>query len=139
MTRSALLAFTLDALLVIAFAALGRASHESDAFGLGLITTAWPFVVALVVGWLVLRAWRRPAAPVRSGLGIWAITVAGGMLLRVLSGQGTALPFVIVATLTLLFLLVGWRLIAAAVRRPRRARVARSTQTSPTGPATGRS
>jgi hypothetical protein len=78
-------------------------------------------LAGLGVGWLVMTAWRAPTAPVRTGLGVWAATVVGGMLLRAASGQGTALPFIIVATVTLLVLLVGWRLIAALVtrRRPR--------------------
>jgi hypothetical protein len=42
------------------------------------------------------------------------------MLLRAASGQGTALPFIVVATLTLLLALVGWRVVAAIVRRVRR-------------------
>jgi len=56
----------------------------------------------------------------RTGLGVWAITVGGGMLLRWVSGQGTALAFIIVASLTLLVALVGWRVIVAIVRRARR-------------------
>jgi len=64
-------------------------------------------------------AWRAPLAPVRTGLGVWAATVIGGMLLRAASGQGTALPFIIVATTTMLLLLVGWRLIAALIVRLR--------------------
>jgi hypothetical protein len=116
------IALLLDTVLVVAFAALGRASHDSDVFG-GLWQTAWPFLIGLAAGWLVTLAWRAPLAPVRTGLGIWAATVIGGMLLRAASGQGTALPFMIVATLTLLVLLVGWRVIAALVarRRSRRA------------------
>ncbi|MCR2812650.1 DUF3054 domain-containing protein [Microbacterium sp. zg.Y1090] len=121
MIRSALTAFALDVVLVTLFAAVGRASHDSAPFGIGLATTAWPFLAALAVGWLVTLAWRRPAAPVRTGLGVWAITVAGGMLLRAASGQGTALPFIIVATLTLLLFLVGWRVIATLVQARRRA------------------
>ncbi|MGC5075465.1 DUF3054 domain-containing protein [Agrococcus sp. DT81.2] len=114
--------FAIDALLVVAFAAIGRASHESGVLGeggLGLLTTAWPFLVALAAGWLVSMAWRAPSAPLRTGVPVWAVTVTGGMLLRALSGQGTAVPFIVVATLTLLALLVGWRLVAAAVRRSR--------------------
>ncbi|MDL5485803.1 DUF3054 domain-containing protein [Microbacterium wangruii] len=121
MIRSALTAFALDVVLVTLFAAVGRASHDSAPFGIGLATTAWPFLAALAVGWLVTLAWPRPAAPVRTGLGVWAITVAGGMLLRAASGQGTALPFIIVATLTLLLFLVGWRVIATLVQARRRA------------------
>ncbi|ALJ19425.1 DUF3054 domain-containing protein [Microbacterium sp. No. 7] len=112
-------AFVLDVVLVVAFAAAGRASHDEDVLA-GLAHTSWPFLAALAVGWLVLRAWRAPAAPVRTGVGLWIVTVAGGMLLRVVSDQGTALPFVIVATLTLGALLVGWRLLAALVTRRRR-------------------
>ncbi|RZI93400.1 MAG: DUF3054 domain-containing protein [Microbacterium sp.] len=101
------------------FAATGRASHDSDVWA-GLFTTAWPFLAALVVGWLVTLAWRSPFAPLRTGLGIWAVTVVGGMLLRAASGQGTALPFIVVATLVLGALLVGWRAIAALAARRRR-------------------
>ena len=116
--RAIAVALLLDIALVVAFAALGRASHDSDVFG-GLWQTAWPFLVGLALGWLVTLAWRAPLAPVRTGLGIWAATVIGGMLLRAASGQGTAPAFIIVATLTLLVLLVGWRVIAALVARRR--------------------
>ncbi|MGO3650333.1 DUF3054 domain-containing protein [Agrococcus casei] len=116
------LALVLDAALVVVFAAIGRASHERGVFGdggLGLATTAWPFLAALAVGWLVCLGWRRPLSIVRTAVAVWVVTVAGGMFLRAVSDQGTALPFVIVATVTLLVLLVGWRLIAAVVRRMR--------------------
>jgi hypothetical protein len=113
------LALGLDIVLVIAFAAVGRASPDADVWT-GLAQTAWPFLVGLAAGWLATRAWRAPTAPVRSGLGVWAITVAGGMLLRAASGQGTATAFIVVAAVTLLVALVGWRVIAAAVRRVRR-------------------
>jgi len=118
-TRWALVAFAVDAALVVAFAATGRATHDGDVWA-GLAQTAWPFLAALALGWVVTRAWRRPTAPVRTGVGVWLTTVVGGMLLRALSGQGTAVAFVIVATLTLLAALVGWRLIATLVRRRRR-------------------
>lgn len=117
------LAFVADLVLVGIFAAIGRASHDSAPFGLGLLQTLWPFAVALVIGWIAVLAWRRPLAPVRTGLTVAAITVAGGMLLRALSGQGTALPFVIVATITLLVFLVGWRLVALGIRRLRARRI----------------
>ena len=116
--RAVALALAIDVVLVVAFAAVGRASHDSDVWG-GLWQTAWPFLAALAVGWLVTLAWRAPAAPVRTGLGVWAVTVGGGMLLRAATGQGTALPFIIVASVTLLVALVGWRVIAAVVRRAR--------------------
>ena len=114
-----LVALGVDVALVVAFAAIGRASHDSDVWT-GLWQTAWPFLAGLGIGWLATRAWRSPVAPVRTGVGVWAITVAGGMLLRWASGQGTALAFIIVASLTLLVALVGWRVIVAFVRRVRR-------------------
>lgn len=120
--RRAAAALAADAVLVVAFAAIGRASHESGVLGdggLGLLTTAWPFLAALALGWLVSLAWRAPLAPLRTGVPVWVVTVVGGMLLRAISGQGTAVPFVVVATLTLLAALVGWRLAAGFVRRSR--------------------
>lgn len=121
-SRTVVGAFALDAVLVIVFAGIGRATHEGDPFGpagLGLASTAWPFLVALAVGWLLSFAWRRPLAIGRTGVPVWAVTVAGGMLLRAASGQGTALAFVIVATITLAAFLVGWRVIATLVTRSR--------------------
>lgn len=122
-------ALVLDAMLVIAFAAAGRASHDEDVL-VGLARTAWPFLVALAVGWLVARAWRAPAAPVRTGLVVWPVTVAVGMLLRLASDQGAALPFVIVATLVLGALLVGWRLVAAGLRRMRQGSSSRESSST---------
>lgn len=116
--RRAVGALLLDAVLVVAFALTGRASHDEDLLS-GLWTTAWPFLAGLALGWLVTLAWRAPAAPLRTGLGVWAVTLTGGMLLRAASGQGTAVAFIVVAAVVLLVLLVGWRGIAALVRRRR--------------------
>lgn len=109
-------AFLLDAAFVVAFAALGRGSHDREATLAGLFETAWPFLAGLVIAWLVTLAWRRPVAVWRTGLPVWIGSAGLGLLLRALVGQGTALPFVIVATLTLCAMLVGWRLIAALMR-----------------------
>ena len=111
-------ALAIDVVLVTVFAAIGRASHGESALD-GLFTTAWPFLAALAAGWLITLAWRAPTAPLRTGLGVWGITVGGGMLLRAASGQGTAVAFLIVAAVTLLVFLVGWRVIAALVARAR--------------------
>ncbi|RZI93401.1 MAG: DUF3054 family protein, partial [Microbacterium sp.] len=40
-------------------ASRGGEDHDSDVWA-GLFTTAWPFLAALVVGWLVTLAWRSP-------------------------------------------------------------------------------
>ncbi|MGN8024831.1 DUF3054 domain-containing protein [Microbacterium sp. 22242] len=112
-------ALGIDAALVIVFAAIGRASHEHTVDVLGVLDTAWPFLAGLVLGWAVLRVWRAPAAPLRTGLPLVVITVAVGMILRVVTGAGTALAFIIVATVTLLLFLMGWRGVAALVARVR--------------------
>ena len=113
-------ALLLDALLVVVFAAIGRATHDGDVLGpggSGLATTAWPFLVALLIAWVALRAWRYPSAPVRTGLPVWAITVAGGIALRAASGQGVAPAFIVVAAVTLLLLIPGWRALARLAKR----------------------
>jgi len=120
-SRAIVLAGVVDVVLVVVFAAIGRASHDEDALALaGLWTTAWPFLGGLVIGWAIALAWRAPIAPVRTGLPVWAVTVAGGMILRAASGQGVQVAFVIVAAIVLLVFLVGWRLIARVVGRLRR-------------------
>jgi hypothetical protein len=103
----------LDLCCVGAFVAIGRASHsEGDALA-GLARTAWPFLAGLAVGWLCTRAWQRPAALWPTGLGVWISTVALGMVLRVVSGQGTAAAFIAVALAFLGLFLMGWRLVAS--------------------------
>lgn len=115
-----LIALTADVVLTLVFAIIGRASHAESLDAAGVLDTWWPFLAALLIGWLVSLAWRAPLGIVRSGIPIWLITVAGGMLLRAASGQGTALPFIIVATLTLALFLLGWRALFAAVTAVRR-------------------
>jgi len=90
--RPAVTAFAaaMDVLLVVVFAATGRASHAENVLA-GLWQTSWPFLAALAVGWAVTLAWRAPLAPLQTGLGVWGVTVAGGMLLRWTSGQGVQL------------------------------------------------
>lgn len=111
-----ILAFLIDAVLVVIFAAIGRASHSEDVLA-GLWETSWTFLLALVIGWGISFAWRAPMAPLRTGVPVWVITVVGGMLLRWGSGQGVQVAFVIVAASVLLLMLVGWRLIALPIRR----------------------
>jgi hypothetical protein len=114
------LAAVLDVLLVLIFVLTGRGSHAEGLTVAGIAVTAWPFLAGVIVGWLLVRAWRSPRRLVWTGIGVWIATVVIGMLLRMASGQGTALSFGIVATLVLGAFLLGWRGIAAAVARLRR-------------------
>ncbi|MFZ4893634.1 DUF3054 domain-containing protein [Plantibacter sp. Mn2098] len=110
-----------DLVAVIVFVLIGRASHGEGI--LGLLNTLWPFAAALGVGHvLALVLGRNRPAQIRwTGLIVWIVTVAGGMLLRTVSGQGVQLSFVIVTTLVLAVFFLGWRLVWWLVER-RRAR-----------------
>jgi hypothetical protein len=115
----------IDLVLVVVFCVIGRLSHAEGIFGdlPGLLNTIWPFAAAALVAHVVLLVRRARAERMLPGVLIWAVTVVLGLLLRAVSGQGTALPFIIVATLTLALFLLGWRSVLALVRRAR----ARST------------
>lgn len=108
-----------DVVCVIVFVAIGRASHQEGGALLGVATTAWPFLGGLAIGWVATRAWRAPYALVPAGAGIWAATLVGGMLLRVVSGRGTAPAFLVVATVFLGVFLLGWRALVAPAERRR--------------------
>lgn len=101
---------------MLVFVLIGRASHEEAASLGGFATTAWPFLVGLALGWGVTRAWREPFGFLPVGVGIWVMTVAAGMVLRALSGQGTAVAFIVVATVFTGVTLLGWRLVARRSR-----------------------
>jgi hypothetical protein len=121
-------ALILDAVFVLVFAVIGRASHQEDAGG--FLITAWPFLVALLLGHAAAAL--LPARPRRPwsllwGVVVWVVTVVGGILLRLVSGDTAQVAFVIVATLTLGLLLVGWRAVAALLRR----RAARPAESDP--------
>lgn len=113
------MAFVIDAALVLVFVLVGRRSHGESAGLVGLFTTLWPFLVALVAGWLVTWAWRRPLAIVWPGVPIWLMTVALGMLIRTSVGQGVQPSFMVVAFVVLGVFLVGWRLVALPFVRRR--------------------
>lgn len=122
-------AVIVDAVLVLIFAVIGRASHDESPAG--FLLTAWPFLVALIVGHaLAALLPGRPRRPwsVLWGVVVWVVTVAGGMLLRVATGDTAQLAFIIVATLTLGVLLVGWRAVTALLRRGRASRAAADGQ-----------
>lgn len=102
---------TVDVVVVLVFAAVGRASHGEDLAPAGLAGTAWPFLVAVLLGSLLGRRlggtswWRQ-------GLVVWLVTLAVGTLLRLLGGASAAPAFVVVAACVLGVGLVGWRGLA---------------------------
>ncbi|MEO7370445.1 MAG: DUF3054 domain-containing protein [Ilumatobacteraceae bacterium] len=115
MNRRVIVAAVADVASIVVFVAIGRRNHDEGEAVDGILRVAAPFLIALVVGWLVARAWARPMQ-VEAAFIIWPITVAVGMVLRnLVFDRGTALPFIIVATLFTGLLLIGWRMIVAGV------------------------
>ena len=117
MTRVGARSLAFDVVGVLVFVAIGRRSHEETSALAGLASTAWPFLVGLLVGWSVLRAWRHPARTTPEGVGIWLSTVVVGMALRVLAGQGTAVSFIVVTQVVLGLFLLGRRALLPVLTR----------------------
>ena len=115
----AVLAACADAVLILLFAAIGRDAHQRGEIITGVFVTAWPFLAGAALAWLALRLWRAPLRPWPAGVGVWLGTVGVGMILRAVTGQTVVLPFVIVALLSLGVFLLGYRFVAAGVRRLR--------------------
>lgn len=109
--------YLLDLLVVTVFVLIGRATHDEGILSTGSLHTLWPFLLALAVAWVAVRPLGLPLTSLRAGGLIWLVTLFGGMGLRAASGQGTALPFLIMATLVLAAGLLGWRLIGIPLRR----------------------
>ncbi len=114
-SRAATAAAVIDVVCVLVFCAVGRRSHAEGVTVAGVIETAWPFLTGTVTGWLLSRGWRRPTALIPTGLTVWIATVAVGMAVRPLVGQGVAVSFIVVAATVTAVLLLGWRLLSRLV------------------------
>lgn len=110
---------TYDVGSVVVFVIAGRSNHGAEESAAGILHTAGPFLIALVIGWVAARAWHDPAS-LQTGARVVAVTVVAGMLLRrFVFDDGTQLSFVLVATAFLTLFLMGWRLGAAVANRRR--------------------
>lgn len=108
-----------DAASIVIFVAIGRKNHDEGEAASGIFRVAAPFLLALLAGWVIARAWKEPLSQ-KSGVLISLTTIVLGMVLRkIVFDDGTATAFIIVATVFLGTLLNGWRLLA-------RTRLARS-------------
>ncbi|MTE14740.1 DUF3054 domain-containing protein [Nocardia aurantiaca] len=119
--------FVVDVALVVVFCAIGRRSHD-ESIGAGLLRTFWPFGAGLLLGWVIslaVAAGREGASAAQrfdgravwpTGVIVWLSTLVGGMLLRVVSGQGIAFSFVLVAASFLALFVVGWRAAVQVLR-----------------------
>jgi hypothetical protein len=109
-------AAAVDVAAVLLFVVLGRRSHDEGSAVVGTLTTAWPFVAGVGLGWAVRAGLARGSADsgwagtsVRTGAVVLAGAVVGGMALRRLTGGGTPTSFVLVASSFLALFLLGWR------------------------------
>ena len=108
-----------DAASIVIFVAIGRKNHDEGEAASGIFRVAAPFLLALLAGWVIARAWKEQLRQ-ESGVLISLTTIVLGMVLRkIVFDDGTATAFIIVATVFLGTLLNGWRLLA-------RTRLARS-------------
>jgi peptidoglycan/LPS O-acetylase OafA/YrhL len=110
------LALVADLAFVLLFATIGRLSHDEGLTVAGVVGVAWPFVVALLVGWVVAR--RRSGWPVRmpGSATVWLLTAVLGLVLRVATGGGFAWSFGAVTLVVLGLFLVGWRCAVEVLR-----------------------
>ncbi|KAA0918652.1 DUF3054 domain-containing protein [Dietzia sp. ANT_WB102] len=110
----------LDAVLVVVFSTFGRGAH-SEGLGVAQVWgTAWPFLIGLAVGWMILLTTRRAPAATRSGVLVWLATLAVGMVIRGLSdGRVPHWSFIVVAGVVTAVFLIGWRAVRAAIVRRR--------------------
>ena len=113
-------AIAADVAAVVLFAAVGRNAHDESSGAAAVLTIAAPFLVGLLVGWMASPGVRSRPLAARTGVTIWLTTVAIGLLLRrTVWDRGTAISFVIVATLVLGALIVGWRALWVFAHRRR--------------------
>lgn len=124
MSRRAIV-LAVDAAAVLLFVIAGRGSHDEGGDVAGVVTIAAPFLIGLALASLFSPHVQRRPTSLRAGVDVWLEAVVIGMLLRRLVwDRGTALSFVIVTTIVLGVLLVGWRAIWSITRRRREIRSA---------------
>lgn len=119
MKRLPVIALAVDAVVVLAFAAVGRRSHDEADGVAAALGTAAPFLAGLAVAWIVVALVERRRqrdldvlTDVDHGVAIALIAVGIGMVLRrFLWDRGTALTFVIVTAVFVTFFCAGWRAV----------------------------
>lgn len=112
-----------DLVCVLVFAFAGKTSHEASASDWVVAAIAWPYALSVVLAHagLLLRG-RQPRRIWPEGVVVLAVTYLLGMVLRVLSGRGIAVGFLVVAVLFLALTMLGWRCVVQLVLRRRTSR-----------------
>lgn len=106
-----------DLLFVLVFSIIGRMSHGLDLAG--VLNTSWPFLLACVVGWVIVAALGDQGFGFRAFAVIWLLTWLGGLALRITAYGGTDPSFIAVAGAFLFLFLGVWRVVWHLLRRRR--------------------
>ena len=110
-----------DAIALAVFALLARIAHQSADMPLsfvGWLSTLWPFLIGLGLGWLLLSRATAPTmvSGARNGRGaaiVWLCTVVVGLVIWALrNGTVPHWSFVLVASATSALFMFGWRAAA---------------------------
>jgi hypothetical protein len=117
--REDLPAVGLDLAVVVAFAAIGRATHGEGTVPTEVLRAALPFAVAALTAHLTLNWRRQSPRPVLAGLFVWAVTFLGGLVGRLLLGETAEGAFALVAGAVLAAGMLVWRLVNDLRGRPR--------------------
>ena len=109
-----------DLVCVLAFAFGGKSSHEASDSNWIVLVIVWPYALAAALAHAGLL-WRgRPTRRIwPEGVVVLAVTYTLGMLLRVASGRGIAIGFLVVAIIFLTLTMLGWRVATDFVARRR--------------------
>ena len=113
MSRTALRAFVFDALCVLLMVVIGTRNHKTDTGITGILFVAAPFWIAMSLTHLAPLLQRTVKAGAHVVV-VWGYTVVMGMVLRnMVFNRGTAVVFIIVATVFLGITMFGWRALLA--------------------------
>ena len=103
------------------FALGGKDTHDAGQSDWVVLLIALPFALACALGHAVVaRAGRDSLRVLPAGLVILAVTFVVGMALRLVTGRGVAVGFLVVAAVFLAVTMLGWRVVADRVARRRR-------------------
>jgi len=111
----------LDVGCVLLFTLSNRETNDDP---MGPLHSAWPFLAALLAGWAIARAWRRPRRIRYTAIVVWLITAVIGLTLRALTVGLLESTYVLLSTVALGVFILGWRgaawVLFAAFGRTRR-------------------
>ena len=113
MSRAALRAYAFDASCVLLMVVIGTRNHKTDTGIAGILFVAAPFWIAMSLVHLAPLLQRKNRKDPNTYL-VWGYTVVMGMVLRnLVFDRGTAVAFIIVATVFLGITMFGWRALVA--------------------------